>query len=830
MLASYFVQQSVTVRGNVQTKGTQQWGFFPKPNYSWARGDTYVSQRTNSPVPSDSHFPTPTSWGCGASVGTFGTPVMANANAYYCDPQYNGAVIVRMTDGITASRTLLGLTPNHNPSASTVTCTPAASCPPSMNTAQGGSDQQYFINANDTLMTINTEGGVSSVLPISLNAGSNPPTLQVLPVGGFVGETLVGWAGGSNTWDHHDPNKQYYVANGTALGGCPADQSAICQMLFARAGGLYNTAPFITQLIEPAQAGCLGTSFTATWNTEFQVSDDGTKFAVGYSNSSKMSGSVTSGTFTLGEIVKQASTNAQAVLLSVLASGPMEIGSISGGTPDASDNWVGQTSGAIYAPTQKPQGEGQGSIGAHYLGLYDKTSNSCAVLDLNGPNCTIFNCPYIPSPSITGGTGWPYYTGPLLGDLANMACNLHNVNTTPNNGGYAHISCNNPGSWTWQIQAAGVAGSFKNTWAVGTTYNQGDEIWYNAGSGLQWYISLVGSNVGHTPSSSPSQWQPGTWVPSTSYSVNAVVFDGTAAAVSGNCSTAYVALNVISSTTNPCADPTNWSTLPSVNEGSWWVSPYAPSHLIYSFQGGTMNGPLQSNKEGGHNSQGFTHIWNSTGAQYSAVRNYIPPNYETAGIVPVTAASVPVSQNTLEALCAIHCTGAAYSGGTTYSQYDIVTSGGNRFISSQSSNTGNAPTTAANAWWIFEQEFSGHTSASAMDSSDQNMVTESTTNSPYGDTFPSYGYAEILGLQCATNDTGSNPVTTTCSQSGWYRFAPTWTEATDTNFNNQQAIGGEDPTGQLFCWSTSELDTLGTDHSSQPRGDVFCVILGAHSH
>src|SRR5579863_3088275 len=192
LLLGYWVQTVSTVTGSGTIRGVAQNGSTitsagVTPNYTWARGDTYVSQRTNSPVPSDSHFPTPSSWQCGATVGTYGTPVMSNANAYYCDPQYNGAVIIRVTDGITASQTLLGLTPNHNPSANTVTCTPAASCPPSMNTAQNGSDQQYFINANDTLMTINTVGGVSSVIPIVLNISTDPPTVQVLPISGVVG-------------------------------------------------------------------------------------------------------------------------------------------------------------------------------------------------------------------------------------------------------------------------------------------------------------------------------------------------------------------------------------------------------------------------------------------------------------------------------------------------------------------------------------------------------------------------------------------------------------------------------------------------------------------
>lgn len=40
-------------------------------------------------------------------------------------------------------------------------------------------------------------------------------------------------------------------------------------------------------------------------------------------------------------------------------------------------------------------------------------------------------------------------------------------------------------------------------WDSGTTYNQGDQVLYNGSV----YVSLQGSNVGHTPGSSPTYWQ-----------------------------------------------------------------------------------------------------------------------------------------------------------------------------------------------------------------------------------------------------------------------------------------------------------------------------------
>ena len=79
-----------------------------------------------------------------------------------------------------------------------------------------------------------------------------------------------------------------------------------------------------------------------------------TPTAAPMTSSSTITGSVTSGIFDLNEEVVQANTGASANLIgTVTGSNPMIIGPFTG-TPDATDTWVGQTSGAVYTPATAP--------------------------------------------------------------------------------------------------------------------------------------------------------------------------------------------------------------------------------------------------------------------------------------------------------------------------------------------------------------------------------------------------------------------------------------------------------------------------------------------
>jgi hypothetical protein len=63
----------------------------------------------------------------------------------------------------------------------------------------------------------------------------------------------------------------------------------------------------------------------------------------------------TTDTFIPGEEVIQKNTNASAIVIGpVPLSGPMNVGLITGGPPDDNDEWVGQSSGAVFTPTALP--------------------------------------------------------------------------------------------------------------------------------------------------------------------------------------------------------------------------------------------------------------------------------------------------------------------------------------------------------------------------------------------------------------------------------------------------------------------------------------------
>jgi hypothetical protein len=114
-----------------------------------------------------------------------------------------------------------------------------------------------------------------------------------------------------------------------------------------------------------------------------------------------------------------------------------------------------------------------------------------------------------------------------------------------------------------------------------------------------------------------------------------------------------------------------------------------------------------------------------------------------------------------------------------------------------------------------------------MDANDQAPIFISTVYT-HGNSFPSFGYAEVAAQPCATQDTaGSNP--TSCAQGGWYRFAPTWASPySSETFDGQEATGGASTDGYLFCWTSSWLETLGNDSTGSPRSDVFCAVVGAN--
>jgi Family of unknown function (DUF6519) len=116
---------------------------------------------------------------------------------------------------------------------------------------------------------------------------------------------------------------------------------------------------------------------------------------------STIAGAVSSGTFVANEQVVQNSSNASATLIgTVPTSGPMIVGSISG-TPDDSDDWVGQSSNATFTPSGAPVPSGWSCSTSDYSLPWPVSSGTLTTQPVSssqtGPCC------------LTTGSG---YTGP----------------------------------------------------------------------------------------------------------------------------------------------------------------------------------------------------------------------------------------------------------------------------------------------------------------------------------------------------------------------------------------------------------------------------------
>ncbi len=114
---------------------------------------------------------------------------------------------------------------------------------------------------------------------------------------------------------------------------------------------------------------------------------------------STVAGTVTSGFFVPYEQVIQTTSTASAYVVgTVPSSGPLTIGPVTGGTPDNSDTWVGQISGAVFTPSALPAattttapicldggGTAQGSYGTQ---LFPSSADAGGNFEtqLNGPN------------------------------------------------------------------------------------------------------------------------------------------------------------------------------------------------------------------------------------------------------------------------------------------------------------------------------------------------------------------------------------------------------------------------------------------------------------
>lgn len=150
--------------------------------------------------------------------------------------------------------------------------------------------------------------------------------------------------------------------------------------------------------------------------------------------SANVTGSVTSGTFTAGEKLKQGTSNAIAYLISVPGgSGPMHIGAIVSGTPDSTHTWVGQSSAAVFTPTATPA----------YVGV---DTNSCAVAEAS------WNPGSPPSPCRT-----------INGAVVKMAA-FNNTNSSRNDpAGTMYLAA---GYYNWMGSSAAQPTTTGNVWST----------------------------------------------------------------------------------------------------------------------------------------------------------------------------------------------------------------------------------------------------------------------------------------------------------------------------------------------------------------------------
>jgi len=176
-----------------------------------------------------------------------------------------------------------------------------------------------------------------------------------------------------------------------------------------------NTPP-TTCYTAPGNRWLVGTSPTGAWSGQAnKIADCNGINAYNSGITFIVNGSVTSGNFTAGEIVKQNVTGVMAILLEApLTSGlcPMYITSGSGASPvgiistdkDELDAWVGQSSGAVFTPSQ-PNGGGSTAapwnVGVNSDTNYVYSGTTSAQSSGNYPTFYVTG-------SVTSGTFVPY--------------------------------------------------------------------------------------------------------------------------------------------------------------------------------------------------------------------------------------------------------------------------------------------------------------------------------------------------------------------------------------------------------------------------------------
>jgi hypothetical protein len=133
--------------------------------------------------------------------------------------------------------------------------------------------------------------------------------------------------------------------------------------------------------------------------------------------SATVAGAVTTAGFVSGEQVIQANTGASAYLVGTIpTAGPMTIGPVTG-TPDATDTWVGQTSGAIFTPTALALSSNSTVTGTVTNGAFQ--ANEQVIQATSGASAYLVGPVSGPGPMMLGPiTGTPDATDTWVGQIS----------------------------------------------------------------------------------------------------------------------------------------------------------------------------------------------------------------------------------------------------------------------------------------------------------------------------------------------------------------------------------------------------------------------------
>jgi phage tail sheath protein FI len=232
-------------------------------------------------------------------------------------------------------------------------------------------------------------------------------TLIEAVTGAMIISTLVGTPDAAGTWVGQTSGAIYTptaapVASLKVAGAVSGTKKFVLgeQVIQSVSGAKANAVGVMTtgELVVTALTGPPPTA-TDPWNGQTSTAVF-TPTAVPAAGSDAITGSVTSGTFVAAEQVVQSTPYAKANLVgTVPGAGPMIVRTLIG-TADATNTWVGKTSGAVYTPTALPVSAFAGKFYAKVLSIQGtgiQLVNGLTAAQLAAVTANSSNVPPIPT-------------------------------------------------------------------------------------------------------------------------------------------------------------------------------------------------------------------------------------------------------------------------------------------------------------------------------------------------------------------------------------------------------------------------------------------------